>query len=120
MPKAQRKAVAKSKSPAKTESKPPNPPAKAKAATAKSKSAPVFFCEPDTSSEGDFLSPWWQSDFQVKDIVYVKAGQYILAEKARVFGDKVSKSGQQNSTSLRLMTGLDDAGVENTAAHPGS
>ena len=93
MPKAQRKVVAKSKSPAKTESKPRNPPAKAKAATvrtAKSKSKPVFFCEPDTSTEGDFLSPWWPSDFQVKDVVYVNAGQYILAEKARVFGDKVS------------------------------
>ncbi|KAF2026062.1 DUF1768-domain-containing protein, partial [Setomelanomma holmii] len=49
---------------------------------------PVFFCDPDTSDEGGFLSPWWRSQFVVKGVVYKKAGHYIMAEKARAFGDK--------------------------------
>lgn len=93
MPKAKRKVVAKSKTPAKTRSSPRtkanNMTAKA-AADKKSESNTVFFCDADTSSEGGFLSPWWRSQFQVKGVVYKKAGQYIMAEKARAFGDKVS------------------------------
>jgi len=60
-----------------------------------SKTKPLFFYDEDTSSEGDFLSPWWRCQFQVKDDVYISAGQYILAEKARAFGDKVSMIEEQ-------------------------
>lgn len=94
MPKVKRKAVTKSKTPAKSKSNPrtkANPTAKAKAtADINVESEPVFFRDPETSSEGGFLSPWWRSRFEVKGVVYMKAGQYIMAEKARAFGDKVS------------------------------
>ncbi|KAH7382212.1 hypothetical protein BKA66DRAFT_570507 [Pyrenochaeta sp. MPI-SDFR-AT-0127] len=92
MPKVKRKAMAKSRPPAKSKSKPrtkANPTAKAKAAADRSaESEPVFFCDPITSSEEGFLSPWWRYRFEVKGVTYKKAGQYIMAEKARAFGDK--------------------------------
>ncbi|EAT91399.1 hypothetical protein SNOG_01750 [Parastagonospora nodorum SN15] len=71
MPKSKRKAVVKSKTPAKH--------TRAQPVSTKSKFGPqpVFFCDPDTSTEGGFLSPWYRSPFE-----------YILAEKARIFDDK--------------------------------
>jgi predicted NAD-dependent protein-ADP-ribosyltransferase YbiA (DUF1768 family) len=99
MPKVKRKAVAATKTPAKSKSS-SRTKAKSKveadqkikvtaSAARIAKSKTVFFCDPDDSEEGGFLSPWWESEFEVKDVVYTKAGQYILAEKARAFGDKV-------------------------------
>jgi predicted NAD-dependent protein-ADP-ribosyltransferase YbiA (DUF1768 family) len=85
MPKVKRKVVAATNTPAKPKSK-----KKAKASAARiARSKPVFFCDPDLSDEGHFLSPWWSSQFEVKEVVYRSAGQYIMAEKARAFGDEV-------------------------------
>jgi predicted NAD-dependent protein-ADP-ribosyltransferase YbiA (DUF1768 family) len=93
MPKVKRKAVAKSVPAPNLRSSPrtkANPTSKAKTVAEKTAaSEPIFFCDPDTSSAEGFLSPWWRSDFEVRGVVYKKAGQYILAEKARAFGDKV-------------------------------
>lgn len=100
MPKIKRKVMAKSKPLAKSKSKPrtkANPPAKAKAAAKRTtKSEPVFFYDAETSSEGAFLSPWWRSCLEVKGVEYQSAGQYIMAEKARAFGDKVSIHEEQS------------------------
>jgi predicted NAD-dependent protein-ADP-ribosyltransferase YbiA (DUF1768 family) len=94
MPKVKRKAVAKSIPTANLRSNPrtkANPTSKAKTVAEKTAPAePIFFCDPDTSSAEGFLSPWWRSNFEVKGVVYKKAGQYIMAEKARAFGDKVN------------------------------
>jgi predicted NAD-dependent protein-ADP-ribosyltransferase YbiA (DUF1768 family) len=94
MPKVKRKAVAKPiptanhRSSSRTKT---NPTFKAeKVADKTATSEPIFFCDPDTLSEEGFLSPWWRSNFEVKGVVYRKAGQYIMAEKARAFGDKVN------------------------------
>jgi predicted NAD-dependent protein-ADP-ribosyltransferase YbiA (DUF1768 family) len=92
MPKIKRKAVAKSEVPARPKS-PPRPKTvtanKVKAATdSGAASRPLFFYEPESLHR--FLSPWSYSCFTVKDEDYESAGQYVLAEKARAFGDKVS------------------------------
>jgi hypothetical protein len=99
MPKVKRNPVAATKTLAKSSSS-PRTKAKSKveadqkvkvtaSAARIAKSKPVFFCDPDDSEEGGFLSPWWESQFEVKGVVYNKAGHYIMAEKARAFGDKV-------------------------------
>jgi predicted NAD-dependent protein-ADP-ribosyltransferase YbiA (DUF1768 family) len=94
MPKIKRKAVAKSIPTANPRLSPrtkANPTSKAETVAYKTVvSEPIFFCDPDTLSEEGFLSPWWRSNFEVKGVVYKKAGQYIMAEKARAFGDKVN------------------------------
>ncbi|KAH7087889.1 hypothetical protein FB567DRAFT_357023 [Paraphoma chrysanthemicola] len=98
MPKVKRKAVAATNAPAKSRSS-PRTKAKSKVEADKTRKAtastariarlkPVFFCDPDTSDEGGFLSPWLRSRFEIKGVVYQKAGHYIVAEKARAFGDK--------------------------------
>lgn len=91
MPKVTRKSVAKSKAPAKSK---PNSGTQAKQASrakaAAERNAPVFFHDVEDSGEWGFLSPWSRCEFEVKDVVYQSAGQYIMAEKARAFGDKVS------------------------------
>ena len=90
MPKVTRKAAAKAKAPAN-----PRPNSRSKAnATSKAKAAadrnaPIFFHDVEDSGEWGFLSPWWSCEFEVKGVAYQSAGQYILAEKARAFGDKV-------------------------------
>ncbi|KAK7189063.1 hypothetical protein DPSP01_010352 [Paraphaeosphaeria sporulosa] len=93
MPKAKRKTVARSKASTKSEA-----PTKSKNPTnsravphikSPSQSDRVYFHEP--SEEHGFLSPWYTSHFTIKSEDYESAGQYILAEKARVFGDKKAR-----------------------------
>jgi predicted NAD-dependent protein-ADP-ribosyltransferase YbiA (DUF1768 family) len=85
MPRSKRKAIAKPKT-----STEPIPKACVKPKSTKNKFGPqpVFFCDPDASTEGGFLSPWYHSPFEVKGTKFVNVGQYILAEKARIFDDK--------------------------------
>lgn len=42
----------------------------------------------DGSTGAGCLSQWWVQDFQLDGIVYSCAEQYMMAEKARLFGDK--------------------------------
>jgi predicted NAD-dependent protein-ADP-ribosyltransferase YbiA (DUF1768 family) len=94
MPKVTCKAVAKSIPTANPRSSPrtkANPTSKAKTVADKTAaSEPIFFCDPDTLSKEGFLSPWWRSNFEVRGENYKKAGQYIMAEKARAFSDKAN------------------------------
>ena len=46
----------------------------------------VFFWNPDPTPEGR-LSQWWPADFAVDGVTYCCMEQYMMAEKARVFGD---------------------------------
>lgn len=59
-----------------------------------SSTEPVFFTTgiPDYMGEAEFLSPWWHSIFTVDGTKYRFAGQYILAAKARLFGDEKAKA----------------------------
>jgi len=36
---------------------------------------------------GGFMSQWWRSSFGVDGVIYNTAEQYMMAEKARLFGD---------------------------------
>lgn len=110
MPKFKRKTVAATDTPAKARSSPRTKATskveidqkiKVTASAARvTKSKPVFFCDPDTSDEGGFLSPWWRSRFEITGVVYKKAGHYIMAEKARVFGDKVGTCDSYSLTAI--------------------
>ncbi|KAF2446695.1 hypothetical protein P171DRAFT_519071 [Karstenula rhodostoma CBS 690.94] len=108
MPKSKRKIVAKSKAPTRSKALP--------GIQGPSTLDPVFFYKPDTSGEYGFLSPWWYSRFTVKDEVYINAGQFILAEKARAFGDKASKARQrileESETEVLISLGENIKGLE--------
>ncbi|KAH3982013.1 hypothetical protein HBH98_014120 [Parastagonospora nodorum] len=103
MPKSKRKAVVKSKTPAKH--------TRAQPVSTKSKFGPqpVFFCDPDTSTEGGFLSPWYLSPFEVKSVKYLNSGQYILAEKARIFDDKNTLQKILDATAAEDLIALGDS-----------
>lgn len=49
----------------------------------------VFFWQVDADSEErrEYLSQWYPAEFVVDDITYLTAEHYMMAEKARVFGD---------------------------------
>ncbi|MCI8649796.1 MAG: NADAR family protein [Anaerotruncus sp.] len=51
----------------------------------------LFFWRPTPSADGKItetcLGQWWMSDFTVDGITYSCAEQYMMAEKARLFGD---------------------------------
>jgi len=42
----------------------------------------------DGSADKSCLSQWWRSEFVLDDTVYSCAEQYMMAEKARLFGDE--------------------------------
>jgi ribA/ribD-fused uncharacterized protein len=49
------------------------------------------------TSKGDGLGPhvlsqWWPATFEIGDDVYSSAEQYMMAEKARLFGDDAARS----------------------------
>jgi hypothetical protein len=118
MPKVKRKTVAKSNTLARSKSNlrtKANPTAKTKAAAdGNADLSIVFFCDPDSTGEGNFLSSWWRSRFEVKDIVYSQAGEHILAEKARAFGEKVSIEKERHLVEMVFQICL-----ENTSDNPG-
>lgn len=49
----------------------------------------VFFWQVDADSEErrEYLSQWYPAEFVVEDITYLTAEHYMMAEKARIFGD---------------------------------
>lgn len=53
---------------------------------------PPFFFWKETEKEGGFLSPWYKSQFKHEGATYDSVGHAIMAEKARIFGDKVPAS----------------------------
>ena len=58
------------------------------APTAEANEPPLFFWK-ETEKEGGFLSPWYKSQFKNEGATYESVGHAIMAEKARIFGDKV-------------------------------
>jgi len=42
----------------------------------------------DGSTNASCLSQWWMQDFEVNGSAYSCAEQYMMAEKARLFGDE--------------------------------
>ncbi len=65
-----------------------------KAHSAGKKLAFLYFWGHTPASDGSIdkscLSQWWMSPFQVGDVSYTCAEQYIMAEKARMFGDNAN------------------------------
>jgi ribA/ribD-fused uncharacterized protein len=56
----------------------------------------VFFWEPDPEPSGDgpgpaVLSQWWPAPFTVDGVRYATAEHFMMAEKARLFGDGASR-----------------------------
>lgn len=49
----------------------------------------VFFWQVDAESEErrEYLSQWYPAEFVIDDVTYLTAEHYMMAEKARVFGD---------------------------------
>lgn len=49
----------------------------------------VFFWQVDADSEErrEYLSQWYPAEFVIDDITYLTAEHYMMAEKARIFGD---------------------------------
>ncbi|KAL5430279.1 hypothetical protein PMIN07_010139 [Paraphaeosphaeria minitans] len=72
----------------------------------------VFFHEP--SDEHGFLSPWYTSHFSIKDEDYESSGQYILAEKARAFGDKKARQRilEEHDTDILKFLGKTIKGID--------
>lgn len=52
----------------------------------------LFFWKPTPAADGHIcescLGQWWESRFQVDGVEYTCAEQFMMAEKARMFGDK--------------------------------
>ncbi len=52
----------------------------------------VFFWKPTPAADGHIcescLGQWWESRFQMDGVEYTCAEQFMMAEKARMFGDK--------------------------------
>lgn len=101
MPKAKLKAVAKTKTKTSARARArakPDPKARSNSKTkakdkAKNAAAEVsktlFFFWKETECEGGFLSPWFRSPFEDYGNIYESVGHMIMAEKARLFDDKV-------------------------------
>ncbi len=52
----------------------------------------LFFWKPTPAADGHIcescLGQWWESRFEADGVEYTYAEQYMMAEKARMFGDK--------------------------------
>ena len=55
----------------------------------------VYFWKPESKVEGQVdtfcLCQWWLSPFEMEGVVYQTAEHYMMAEKARLFGDEESR-----------------------------
>ncbi|KAF1843225.1 DUF1768-domain-containing protein [Cucurbitaria berberidis CBS 394.84] len=76
---------------------------------------PPFFFWKETEREGGFLSPWYKSQFRMEGSTYESVGHAIMAEKARVFGDKevlqrilAAKSADEQKTWGSNVKGFDE------------
>jgi ribA/ribD-fused uncharacterized protein len=76
----------------------------------------VFFWGHTPSKEGNVdkscFSQWWMSEFVIDGITYSCAEQYMMAEKARLFGDEERLAGILQAKHPMEMKGLGRA-VEN-------
>ncbi|CAO2648161.1 Nn.00g090830.m01.CDS01 [Neocucurbitaria sp. VM-36] len=76
---------------------------------------PLFFWK-ETEKEGGFLSPWYKSQFRNEGATYESVGHAIMAEKARIFGDKetlqrilAAKSADEQKTWGNNVKGFDQS-----------
>lgn len=80
------------------------------AVKAKQKLDYLFFWGHQKTSTGQIskscLSQWWMSDFIVEGITYCCAEQYMMAEKARLFGDESVRKEILQCTDAKEMKAL--------------
>jgi ribA/ribD-fused uncharacterized protein len=70
----------------------------------------IFFWKPNPAKDGKIqascLSQWWLGSFQFKDIAYVCAEQWMMAEKARLFKDEKTLASILSSSDPRQVKAL--------------
>ncbi|MCI8415887.1 MAG: NADAR family protein [Lachnospiraceae bacterium] len=85
----------------------------------------LFFWKPTPAEDGHIcescLGQWWESRFQVDGVEYTCAEQFMMAEKARMFGDKVmlakimeTSSPKEMKAYGRAVAGFDKTTWDNT------